>query len=273
MNGADGRSEGLVLKDVRKVFFRRTPNEVTALGDVSLHVATGDFITIIGSNGAGKSTLLNAIAGTFPIDAGSISLGDKDITGMKEYARCCFVGRVFQDPRAGTAPSLSIEQNMCMALQRGKPRRLSMGVTKKRREVVRQHLVEVGMGLESRMGTQVAKLSGGQRQAVSLLMATIAEPSILLLDEHTAALDPKVAATIMELTDRIVQDRSLTTLMVTHNMELALRHGNRLIMMHGGRIILDVVRPEKDSLTIGGLVQKFHEASGEVFATDRMLLG
>jgi putative ABC transport system ATP-binding protein len=263
---------GLECRDIHKTFFPRSAFEIKALSGVDLSVNAGDFITIIGSNGAGKSTLLNVIAGTFTVDSGTITLDRNDITKMAEYRRARYIGRVFQDPRAGTAPSLTIEENLCMALRRGKPRRLALGVNSNRREAVKTSLCLVEMGLEERLKTQVAKLSGGQRQAMSLLMATVAEPRLLLLDEHTAALDPKVAATIMELTDHIVTERGLTTLMVTHNMELALKHGNRLIMMHGGRVILDVYQEEKKDLTVLGLVQKFHDVAGESLVTDRMLL-
>lgn len=267
-----GAAAGLLLREVRKSFFTGTPNEVVALNDVDLQVSPGDFITIIGSNGAGKSTLLNAIAGTFPVTRGSIWIDGKDVTGLPEHARARLVGRVFQDPRAGTAPSMSIEENLSMAMLRGGRRGLRRGVTSDRRRVIREQLELLGMGLDQRLGAEVAKLSGGQRQAVSLLMATIANPRLLLLDEHTAALDPKVAATIMELTGRIVEERGLTTLMVTHNMELALRWGNRLIMMHQGRIVLDLDRAEKDVLKVPDLVKKFHEVAGEQLAVDRLLL-
>lgn len=267
-----GPAAGLECRDIRKTFYRNSAFEIRALCGVDLSVDPGDFITIIGSNGAGKSTLLNVIAGTFPLDGGTLLLDGEDISKLPEHRRAAYIGRVFQDPRAGTAPSLTIEENMCIALRRGRRRGLALGVNSVRRQVVKDNLCQVEMGLENRLKTQVAKLSGGQRQAMSLLMATIAEPRLLLLDEHTAALDPKVAATTMELTDRIVTARGLTTLMVTHNMELALQHGNRLIMMHGGRIILDVRADEKKELTVPGLVQKFRDVAGESFATDRMLL-
>jgi putative ABC transport system ATP-binding protein len=263
---------GLECRDLRKTFYRSSAFEIRALCGVDLSVRPGDFVTMIGSNGAGKSTLLNVIAGTFPLDSGSLLLDGKDISTLAEHQRAASIGRVFQDPRAGTAPSLTIEENMCLALQRGRRRGLALGVNAARRQAVRGSLCQVEMGLEDRLKTQVAKLSGGQRQAMSLLMATIAQPRLLLLDEHTAALDPKVAATTMELTDRIVTARGLTTLMVTHNMELALQYGNRLIMMHAGRIILDVGADEKRELTVSGLVQKFRDVAGESFATDRMLL-
>ncbi len=262
----------LVIQDLRKVFFPRTVNEVMALKDVSLRVAPGDFITIIGSNGSGKSTLLNTIAGTLPATSGTLILDGQDITKLSEHRRAKFIGRVFQDPRAGTAPSMSIQENMAMAYLRGRRRGLGPGVPRRIKSRMRERLAELDMGLEDRLTSQVNKLSGGQRQAMSLLMATVAEPRMLLLDEHTAALDPKVAATIMELTGKIVNDSHMTTMMVTHNMEIALQWGNRLIMMHAGRIILDLAKEQKALLTVPDLVNKFHEASGETLAIDSMLL-
>jgi len=263
---------GLLLREATKVFFPKTPNEVTAINAIDLHVDPGDFITIIGSNGAGKSTLLNAIAGTYRLSSGSVWLGGKDITGMPEHGRAQLIGRVFQDPRAGTAPSMTIEENLSMALLRGQRRGLRRGVSNARRKYIRGQLVELCMGLEDRMTAEVAKLSGGQRQAISLLMATVSEPRLLMLDEHTAALDPKVAGTIMEITGRIVEDKGLTTLMVTHNMKLALQWGNRLIMMHMGRVVLDLDKAEKSVLGVPDLVSKFHDVAGESLVTDRMLL-
>ena len=262
----------LVTRDLKKVFFPRTVNEVVALNDVSLQVDPGDFITIIGSNGSGKSTLLNTIAGTVPLTAGTVWLDGENITNLVEYSRAKLIGRVFQDPRAGTAPSMSIQENMAMAYLRGRRRGLRRGVPTRLKRLMKERLAELDMGLETRLNTQVNKLSGGQRQAMSLLMATVAEPRLLLLDEHTAALDPKVAATIMDLTGKIVQEREMTTLMVTHNMEIALRWGNRLIMMHAGRIILDLTGAQKDTLTVSDLIRKFHEVSGESLAVDSMLL-
>ncbi len=262
----------LQLRDLRKTFFPGTANEVVALSGIDLDVPAGQFVTMIGSNGAGKSTLLNAVAGTFPLTAGSIALDGADITRQRDFVRSRRIGRVFQDPRAGTAPSMSIEENLALSLLRSRRSGLGRGVTKARRQIMRDQLARLGMGLEGRLNANVSKLSGGQRQAMSLLMATIAEPSLLLLDEHTAALDPKVAATIMELTGAIVAERGLTTLMVTHNMELALRYGDRLIMMHAGRVVLDVDAGKKAALTVPGLIEKFHEVAGEAFAVDRMLL-
>jgi putative ABC transport system ATP-binding protein len=262
----------LELTGIRKVFFPGTANEVVALDGIDLEVPAGQFVSIIGSNGSGKSTLLNAVAGTFPVTAGRIVLGGRDVTRQPDYLRSRSIGRVFQDPRAGTAPDMTIEENLALSLLRTKRSGLRMGVTNRRRAVMREQLSRLDMGLEDRLKAGVSKLSGGQRQAMSLLMATIAEPSLLLLDEHTAALDPKVAHTIMELTGEIVAERHLTTLMVTHNMELALRYGDRLFMMHAGRIVLDLSREQKQELKVADLIEKFHEVAGEAFAVDRRLL-
>jgi putative ABC transport system ATP-binding protein len=262
----------LELRGLRKVFFPGTANEVVSLGGIDLDVPAGQFVSIIGSNGSGKSTLLNAVAGTFPVTGGHVLLGGADVSKQREYVRSRTIGRVFQDPRAGTAPSMTIEENLAISLLRSRRSGLRRGVTQRRREVMRTQLSRLNMGLEDRLKAGVNKLSGGQRQAMSLLMATIAEPSLLLLDEHTAALDPKVAATIMELTAAIVTERGLTTLMVTHNMELALRYGDRLIMMHAGRVVLDLDEQQKSALEVTDLIEKFHEVAGEAFAVDRMLL-
>jgi putative tryptophan/tyrosine transport system ATP-binding protein len=262
----------LQLSGIRKVFFPGTANEVAALNGIDLDVPAGQFVSIIGSNGSGKSTLMNAIAGQFPLTAGSVTLGGVDVTKQSEHVRARIIGRVFQDPNAGTAPDMTIEENLALSLLRQKRRGLRMGVTNKRREVMRAQLSRLDMKLEDRLKTHVNKLSGGQRQAMSLLMATVAEPSLLLVDEHTAALDPKVAATVMGLTEAIVQERSLTALMVTHNMELALRYGDRLIMMHAGRIVLDLDHEQKRALQVKDLIEKFHEVAGDAFAIDRMLL-
>jgi putative tryptophan/tyrosine transport system ATP-binding protein len=262
----------LKVRGARKVFFPGTVNEVEALSGIDLDVPAGQFVSIIGSNGSGKSTLLNSIAGTFRLTEGAVLLGDRDVSRQPEHVRSRSIGRVFQDPRAGTAPSLTIEENLAISLLRSRRSGLRRGVTNPRRAVMREQLRPLGMGLEQRLGAQVLKLSGGQRQALSLLMATIAEPSLLLLDEHTAALDPKVAATIMDLTAAIVVDRGLTTLMVTHNMDLALRYGDRLIMMHAGRVVLDIDRAQKETLTVADLVAKFHDVAGEALAVDRLLL-
>jgi putative ABC transport system ATP-binding protein len=270
--GPTGAAARLELQGVRKVFYPGTANEVVALAGIDLDVPAGQFVSIIGSNGSGKSTLLNAVAGTFPLSSGSVVLGGHDVTRQPEYVRSRTIGRVFQDPRAGTAPDMTIEENLAISLLRSKRSGLRMGVTNKRRAVMREQLARLGMGLEGRLKAGVNKLSGGQRQAMSLLMATIAGPSLLLLDEHTAALDPKVAATIMELTNEIVTERRLTALMVTHNMELALRYGERLIMMHAGRIVLDLDHEQKQRLAVPDLIEKFHEVAGEAFAVDRLLL-
>jgi putative tryptophan/tyrosine transport system ATP-binding protein len=262
----------LELRNLRKVFFAGTVNEVVALNDIDLEVPAGQFVTVIGSNGSGKSTLLNSVAGMFPPSGGRIILGGRDVTRQPEHVRSRTLGRVFQDPRAGTAPSMTIEENLALSLMRSKRSGLQRGVTNRRRAAMREQLSRLGMGLEGRLKAEVNKLSGGQRQAMSLLMATVSEPGLLLLDEHTAALDPKVAATIMELTAAIVNERGLTTLMVTHNMELALRYGNRLIMMHAGRVVLDLDAAAKGTLTVSDLIEKFHEVAGEAFAVDRLLL-
>lgn len=262
----------LLLQSCGKTFFPGTANEVKAVVGIDLDVPAGQFVTIIGSNGSGKSTLLNLVAGHFPVTCGTITLGGRDITRLPEHVRSRMVGRVFQDPHAGTAPSMSIEENLAISLMRSTRSGLRRGVTKKRRETMRAQLARLNMGLEDRLSAEVNKLSGGQRQAMSLLMATIVEPSLLLLDEHTAALDPKVAATIMQLTGELVEEHHLTTLMVTHNMELALRYGDRLIMMHAGHVVLDIDREQKSRLSVQDLIDKFHEVAGEAFAVDRMLL-
>ncbi|MFA4964317.1 MAG: ATP-binding cassette domain-containing protein [Thermoleophilia bacterium] len=262
----------LELRGLRKVFFPGTANEVVALQGIDLALPAGQFVSIIGSNGSGKSTLLNAVAGTFAPSSGSVLLGGEDVTRRPEHVRSRVIGRVFQDPRAGTAPSMTIEENLALSLMRSRRSGLRRGVTRRRRAIMAEQLARLGMGLEGRLGAEVTKLSGGQRQAMSLLMAAVAEPGLLLLDEHTAALDPKVAATIMDLTAAIVAERGLTTLMVTHNMELALRYGDRLVMMHAGRIVLDLDAGQKAALTVRDLIEKFHAVAGEAFAVDRMLL-
>ncbi len=247
----------LTLTGITKTFNPGGADPVTALAGVSLAIEKGDFITLIGSNGAGKSTLLNCLAGVFFPDAGSIILDGRDITVLPEYARAAFLGRVFQDPLQGTCASLSIEQNLALAALRGKPRGLSRGVDPRDRDRFRQALRSLSLGLEDRLDARVRLLSGGQRQALTMLMATLVEPRVLLLDEHTAALDPKTAAHILDLTDHLVREQRLTTLMVTHNMNQAIRLGNRLVMMHRGRIILDVAGPEKQNLTVEALLTRF----------------
>lgn len=266
------RPASLELQAVRKVFFPGTANEVVALNGIDLEVPMGQFVSIIGSNGSGKSTLLNTIAGMYPVSSGCVLLDGVDVTRQREFQRSRLIGRVFQDPTAGTAPSMTIEENLAISFMRDRRSGLRLGVTNRRRESMRMHLEPLGMGLEHRLKAQVNKLSGGQRQAMSLLMATESEPSILLLDEHTAALDPKVAATIMDLTAKMVSERGLTTLMVTHNMELALRYGERLIMMHEGRVVLDLGPAEKEALQVSDLIEMFHKVAGEAFAVDRLLL-
>ena len=262
----------LKVQNVCKTFNAGTINEKRALVNVDLHLAPGDFVTVIGGNGAGKSTLMNMIAGVYPIDSGVIELDGRDISLLSEPARAKYLGRVFQDPMMGTAADMQIIENLAMAKRRGKRRTLAWGVTRAERDEYTERLRELGLGLEKRLTTKVGLLSGGQRQALTLLMATLTEPKLLLLDEHTAALDPKTASKVLDLTEKIVDERRLTTLMVTHNMNDAIRLGNRLIMMHEGRVIYDVSGAEKRSLTVADLLQKFEEVSGGELANDRMLL-
>jgi len=262
----------LTIENVTKTFFPGTVNERVALSDVSLRLAEGDFVTVIGSNGAGKSTLLNTISGRIPVDTGSIVIDDKPVNRLKDYQRARYMGRVFQDPMAGTAPDLTIEQNLALALRRGQSRGLGKAVTRARRELFRSELVSLELGLENRLKAKVGLLSGGQRQALSLLMASFTQPRILLLDEHTAALDPQRAELVTRLTKEIVEKDRLTTLMVTHNMEQALRVGNRLIMMHEGRIILDIDEDRKKQLTAADLLAEFTKIKGAV-VDDRTVLG
>lgn len=249
----------LELCGIEKVFHAGTVNERVALAGVDLRLNDGDFVTVIGGNGAGKSTLLNAVAGTFPIDNGRILIDGKDITRLPEHARARFLGRVFQDPMMGTAPTMQIVENLALAARRGKRRSLRWGISKGEQEKYRELLADLGLGLEDRMTTRVGLLSGGQRQALTLLMATLVRPRLLLLDEHTAALDPKTAANVLSLTDRLVSEQGLTALMITHNMRDALAHGNRLIMMDGGRVVLDVCGEEKKALTVESLLDRFSE--------------
>lgn len=261
----------LSVEHVTKTFFPGTVNERVALNDVSLHLDEGDFVTVIGSNGAGKSTLLNIISGKLPVDTGDLTVDGKSVKKLKDYQRAAYIGRVFQDPMAGTAPELTIEQNLALALKRGQPRRLSLALNKARRERFAEDLKTLELGLENRLKARVGLLSGGQRQALSLLMASFTQPRILLLDEHTAALDPQRAELVTRLTETVVAQDRLTTLMVTHNMEQALRVGNRLIMMHEGRIILDVSEQEKKKLTVQGLLAEFAKIKGAAL-DDRALL-
>ncbi len=263
----------LTLNNVRKTFNRGTVNEKVALAGISLHLNRGEFVTVIGGNGAGKSTMLNSIAGVFPIDSGTIVLGGDDISRLPEHARAKYLGRVFQDPMRGTAADMQIDENLAMAARRGKTRTLRWGITKAEHESYASELAKLGLGLETRLSDKVGLLSGGQRQALTLLMATLQRPDLLLLDEHTAALDPKTAAKVLELTEQIVIEEGLTTLMVTHNMHDAIRLGNRLIMMADGKVIYDVRGEEKAHLHRADLMAKFEEAAGEEFSNDRMLLG
>ena len=262
----------LEIKNVSKTFNAGTINEKRALTDLSLSLNDGDFVTVIGGNGAGKSTLLNAVAGVWPVDSGSILIDGEDVTGMPEYKRAKYIGRVFQDPMMGTAPNMQIEENLALAYRRGRKRGLKWGVTNAEREIYREKLATLGLGLEDRLTAKVGLLSGGQRQALTLLMATLRKPKLLLLDEHTAALDPKTAAKVMELTERMVTEEKLSTLMITHNMRDAIRYGNRLIMLHAGRIILDISGQEKKDLTVPELLEMFARASGDEFSGDRAIL-
>lgn len=263
----------LELKNVTKVFNPGTVNEKVALDNVSLTLEDGDFVTVIGGNGAGKSTMLNAISGVWKPDEGQILIDGADVTQMPEYKRARFLGRVFQDPMMGTAAGMGIDENLALASRRGKRRGLGWGITKTEREHYRELLAPLGLGLEDRLSTKVGLLSGGQRQAVTLLMASMQQPRLLLLDEHTAALDPKTAAKVLSLSDQIIEANGLTALMVTHNMHDAITHGNRLIMMHNGGIILDISGEEKKKLTVEQLLAQFSKVSGEAFANDRALLG
>ena len=261
----------LEVKNIYKTFNPGTVNEKHALNGVSLELKEGDFVTVIGSNGAGKSTLLNAIAGLWMIDSGSICIDGNDITRLPDYKRARYIGRVFQDPMQGSAATMQIEENMALAARRGKKRTLRKGICQSEREKYREMLKELNLGLEERLTSKVGLLSGGQRQALTLLMATMEKPRLLLLDEHTAALDPKTAAKVLELTEKLVNDNHLTTFMVTHNMRDALKYGNRLIMMCDGKIIFDVEGEEKKKLEVKDLLEKFNTAGGIV--PDSMMLG
>lgn len=262
----------LTIQNVTKTFSVGGTNKKVAVDDVSLHVPEGQFVTIIGSNGAGKSTLLNLVAGRHIADDGVISLQGADITLWPEHRRARFIGRVFQDPLQGTAASMTIEENLSIAQRRGQSRRLRRGVTPAFRDEYRSLLAQLQLGLEDRLRSDVGLLSGGQRQSLSLLMATMTHPALLLLDEHTAALDPKTAQQVLHLTERIVGDHGLTTLMVTHNLEHALRIGHRTVMMHEGRIVLDLVSPERDDMTVPDLLAEFTKVRGEELVDDRLLL-
>ena len=262
----------LEIKEIWKTFNAGTVNEKQALRGVSLTLNDGDFCTVIGGNGAGKSTMLNAVAGTFPVDAGTISIGGTDVTHLPEFKRAKFIGRVFQDPMMGTAPTMQIIENLALAARRGQNRGLKWGITKAEKERYQELLHGLDLGLEDRLTSKVGLLSGGQRQALTLLMASLQKPKLLLLDEHTAALDPKTAAKVLELSDRIVEENHLTTMMVTHNMKDAIVHGNRLIMMYDGRIVIDVSGEEKKKLTVPQLLDLFSKVSGSDEADDTLLL-
>ena len=263
----------LELKHASKTFNPGTVNEKRALIDVSLTLEDGDFVTVIGGNGAGKSTLLNALAGTWPLDTGSVVIDGVDVTRLSEHKRAKYLGRVFQDPMTGTAADMGIEENLALASRRGQRRTLAWGIRSAERRHYKELLTELDLGLEDRLTSKVGLLSGGQRQALTLLMATLKRPKLLLLDEHTAALDPKTAEKVLNLSDRIIAEDHLTALMVTHNMRDAIAHGNRLIMMHEGHIALDIRGEEKKKLTVEELLQKFSVASGSELDNDRMLLG
>ena len=262
----------LELINVSKTFNPGTINEKKALCSVSLHLKPGDFVTVIGSNGAGKSTMLNAVAGVWPVDTGRIVIDGVNVTGQPEHKRAAFIGRVFQDPMLGTAPDMQIEENLALALRRGKKRGLRWEISNEERRQYKEQLSSFGLGLEDRLTAKVGLLSGGQRQALTLLMATLQKPKLLLLDEHTAALDPATAAKVLELSDQLIAENSLTAMMITHNMTDAIKHGTRLIMMHEGRIILDVEGEEKKKLTKADLMEKFAELSGSALESDEILL-
>ena len=262
----------LDLINIRKTFNPKTVNEKIALNGVDLHLNDGDFVTVIGGNGAGKSTTLNAIAGVWPVDEGKIVIDGIDVTPLSEHRRAALLGRVFQDPMTGTAATMQIEENLALAARRGQVRLLRRGITRAEREAYRENLRMLGLGLENRMTTKVGLLSGGQRQALTLLMATLKKPKLLLLDEHTAALDPRTADKVLQLSRQIIEENHLMTMMVTHNMRDAIAYGNRLIMMHEGKIILDISGEEKKHLTVEMLLEQFARASGDEFVNDRALL-
>ena len=263
----------LEIRNIHKTFNPGTINEKHALNGVNLTLNEGDFVTVIGGNGAGKSTMLNAIAGTWPVDEGSILINGTDVTGLPEFKRAAFLGRVFQDPMTGTTATMQIDENLALAARRGQHRGLKWGISKKEKKKFHELLKTLELGLEDRMTSKVGLLSGGQRQAVTLLMASLQKPKLLLLDEHTAALDPKTAAKVLELTDKIIEENHLTAMMVTHNMRDAIAHGNRLIMMNNGKVILNISGEEKKNLTVEDLLIKFDEVSGEEFDSDKSLLG
>ena len=263
----------LDVKEIRKTFNAGTVNEKKALQGLNLHLNDGDFVTVIGGNGAGKSTMLNAIAGVWPVDSGSIVIDGVDVTKQPEYKRAKYIGRVFQDPMKGTSPDMEIAENLAIAARRGTKRKFKWGIAKGERAIYKEKLAELDLGLEDRLSSKVGLLSGGQRQAVTLLMATIKAPKLLLLDEHTAALDPKTAAKVLEITEKLVEENKLTTLMITHNMRDAIRYGNRLIMMNNGKIVVDISGESKKNLTVEDLLSLFTKASGSDFTSDRAILG
>ena len=262
----------LEMRHITKVFNKGSVDEKVALNDLSLTLNDGEFVTVIGGNGAGKSTMQNAICGTWLPDSGQILLDGVDVTALPEHKRANYLGRVYQDPMTGTAAGLQIEENLALAARRGQKRTLRMGIRNREREEYRQLLAPLGLGLETRLAAKVGTLSGGQRQALTLLMATLKKPKLLLLDEHTAALDPRTAAKVMELTEKIVTENRLTTLMITHNMRDAIRYGSRLVMLHEGRVILDISGEEKQKLMVPDLLEMFTRVSGSEFASDRAIL-
>ncbi len=262
----------LHIIDIHKTFNPGTINEKAALNGVNFYLDDGDFCTVIGGNGAGKSTMLNAVAGVWPIDEGVILLDNKNITGVPEHKRAAYLGRVFQDPMTGTASTMEIQENLALAARRGKSRTLGWGITRQEKEKYRELLKMLELGLEERLTSKVGLLSGGQRQALTLFMATLQQPRLLLLDEHTAALDPKTAEKVLKVTDKIIAENHLTALMVTHNMKDAIAHGNRLIMMHEGKVILNISGEEKKKLTVADLMHQFEAASGEEFTNDKAIL-
>lgn len=262
----------LKVTEVTKIFNQGSVNEKVALDNVFLDVPSGDFITIIGGNGAGKSTFLNCVAGVYPVEKGEIYINGKDVTNLPDYNRAKDIARIFQDPMMGTAGSMTVEENMSLAFKRGQKRGLRRGINESKRQFFREKLLLLQLGLEERLGIPVMLLSGGQRQALTLLMTTLVQPRLVLLDEHTASLDPKTALKVLELTRRLVEENKITSLMVTHNMEQALKVGNRTIMMHEGRIILDIKGEKREKMTVPGLIEMFHEVSGEKMQSDRILL-
>ncbi len=263
----------LYIENVHKTFNPETVNAKHALKGLNLHLAPGDFVTVIGGNGAGKSTALNAVAGTWHVDSGKIIIDGTDVTNLPDFKRAKFIGRVFQDPMMGTAATMEIQENLAIAARRGKKRFLGWGLTSAEKKHFKELLSTLGLGLEDRMSAKVGLLSGGQRQALTLLMATLLKPKLLLLDEHTAALDPKTAAKVLETTKELVESNNLTAMMVTHNMRDAINYGNRIIMMNDGNIIYDASGEEKKKLTVEALIEKFSQSSGTEFANDKALLG